>query len=195
MNVRFFRSVGDPAALPRDGLPEVGFAGRSNVGKSSLINSLVGRKRLAMTSSTPGKTRTINFYRVEEYLYLVDLPGYGFARVGKAVRESWRQLIEGYFRQSRHLRGVVLITDLRHEPSPLDLQMAEWVRSLSLPFVVAATKADKLSSAQLPAQLRLHREAFLQRGAEEVLPYSAVDGRGRRELWAAIERWTGFRPR
>ncbi|MDZ7372400.1 MAG: ribosome biogenesis GTP-binding protein YihA/YsxC [candidate division KSB1 bacterium] len=194
MNVRFYRAVGDLQNLPRDGLPEVSFAGRSNVGKSSLINSLVGRKGLASTSSTPGKTRTINFYRVEEHLYLVDLPGYGFASVAKAMRENWRSLIEGYFRSSRSLRGVVLIADLRHEPTPLDRQMAEWLQSLSLPFVVAATKSDKLSTAALQRQLALHQQTFAALGAEEVLAYSAIDGRGRRELWRVITRWTGYRP-
>ena len=194
MNVRFFRAVGNPKDLPRDGLPEVTFAGRSNVGKSSLLNALVGRKRLALVSSNPGKTRTINFYRVDEHLYLVDLPGYGFANVSKEMRMKWRQLIENYFRASQHLRGAVLIVDARHEPSPLDVQMAEWLNSLGIPYVVAATKVDKLSSSQARRNLDEHRRTFDPLGAEEVIEHSAVDGRGRKELWRTITRWTGYKP-
>ena len=194
MNVRFFRAIADLEKLPRDGLPEVAFAGRSNVGKSSLINALVGRRRLAMTSSTPGKTRTINFYRVEERLYFVDLPGYGFARVPGEMRRRWRGLIESYFRTTRNLRGAVVIVDARHEPTELDVQMAEWLRSIPVAFVVAATKSDKLSRPALQLRLKKHREVFLELGAEEVFAYSAVDGTGKKELWRCIQRWTGFRP-
>ena len=189
MNATFHKAVGNAEELPKDGLPEVAFAGRSNVGKSSLINTLLGKKRLAQTSSTPGKTRTINFYRVEEKLYLVDLPGYGFAKVSEAMRRQWRRLIETYFETSEQLRGAVVIVDARHEPTELDVQMARWLADLQIPFLVAATKSDKLSSSALQRALKKHRETFLALGALEVLPFSAVKKTGKKELWQRIWLW------
>ena len=189
MNARFQKAVGNPKELPKDGLPEVAFAGRSNVGKSSLINTLLGQKRLAQTSSTPGKTRTINFYRVEDELYLVDLPGYGFAKVSEKMRRQWRQLIEAYFENSEHLRGAVVIVDARHDPTELDVQMARWLADLDIPFLIATTKTDKLSSSALQRSLKKHRETFLALGAVDVLPFSAVKKTGKRELWRQIWKW------
>ena len=186
MKAHFYRAVGNPKDLPKDGLPEIAFAGRSNVGKSSLINTLLGQKRLALTSSTPGKTRTINFYRVEDQFYLVDLPGYGFAKVSEAMRRQWRRLIESYFENSAHLRGAVVVVDARHDPTELDVQMATWLKELEIPFVVAATKVDKLSVSALQKSLKQHRRTFLALNAVDVLPFSAVKKTGKRELWHHI---------
>ena len=170
---------------PEAGLPEVAFSGRSNVGKSSLINRLVRRKALARVSQHPGKTREINFFRVNDAFLLVDLPGYGYARVSKQMRGAWRQLIEGYLRGSEQLRGIVQLIDSRHPPSPDDRRMLDFLAALGLPTIVALTKIDKLRQPEVPARAaEVARD--LQLDDEQVIPFSAVTGAGRDELAAAI---------
>ena len=166
-------------------LPEVAFAGRSNVGKSSLINKLVRRKKLARVSNTPGRTREINFFEVNGQFVMADLPGYGYAKVSKEKKAAWRPLIEGYLRRSPSLKGVVLLMDVRRIPSQDDLQMLEFLAELGTPTIVVATKIDKVLRAQRDQRLR---ELVLAAGvdAEQVIPFSAVNGEGRDDLAEAI---------
>lgn len=166
-------------------LPEVAFGGRSNVGKSSLLNRLVRRKAFARVSRTPGRTREINFFAVNGTFVLADLPGYGYAKISKARKAEWRPLIEGYLRSSRMLRGVVQLLDVRHDPSPEDLQMLEFLADLGVPTVFAVTKVDKLAKGAVAARVAALTEAI---GAvpEQVIPFSAVTGHGRDELAEAL---------
>jgi GTP-binding protein len=170
---------------PEPGLPEVAFGGRSNVGKSSLINRLLHRRAFARVSQHPGKTREINFYRVNDRFYLVDLPGYGYARVSAAMRNAWARLIEGYLRNAPELRGVVQLVDARHEPTPDDLAMVEFLAEVGLPTVVCLTKMDKVRPKERDAVAR-DRARQLGLEPEQVIPFSAVTGDGRDELAAAI---------
>jgi GTP-binding protein len=170
---------------PEPTLPEVAFAGRSNVGKSSVINRLVNRKKLARVSNTPGRTREINFFRVNDDFVLVDLPGYGYAKISKEARAAWKPLIEGYLRTSPTLRGIVQLLDARHDPSRDDLQMLEFLAELGVPTIVVATKTDKLPRAQVAERVRdLARRAGVDE--DQVIPFSAVTGAGRADLAEAI---------
>lgn len=170
---------------PETKLPEVAFAGRSNVGKSSLINALVHRRKLARVSNTPGRTREINFFAVNDEFVLADLPGYGYARVSKEKRAAWRPLIEGYLRGSPTLRGVVQLLDARRSPSEDDLQMLEFLAHVATPTIIVATKVDKVLKAQrTPRIAALAGEAGVE--LEQVIPFSAVTGEGRDELAEAI---------
>lgn len=175
-NARFAASYGTLGQLPDPTTPEVSFAGRSNVGKSSLLNRLVGRKALAKVSSQPGKTANINFFDVDG-ITLVDLPGYGYAKVGKAERERWAGLIDGYYHQERSFNLVVSLVDIRHDAQKLDVQMLDFLRSEELPFVVALTKADKLSRPkQARARDTLARQFGIDR--EQLLVTSSETGQG-----------------
>ncbi len=170
---------------PPSGLPEVAFAGRSNVGKSTLLNRLVRRRALARVSRTPGRTQEINFFRVNDAFILVDLPGYGYARVSKERREQWRPLIEGYLSSSPSLRGVVQLIDARHEPTPDDRAMLDYLAGLAVPTLVVATKIDKLSAAAGPLRVEsLCTELGLD--ATQIIAFSAVTGLGRDELADAV---------
>ena len=170
---------------PEPSLPEVAFAGRSNVGKSSLLNRLVRRKKFARVSNTPGRTREINFFRVNAAFILVDLPGYGYARISKEQRAGWRPLIEGYMRRSPQLRGIVQLLDARHDPTPDDRQMLDFLAELGVPSIIVFTKIDKLTPAQ--ATMRIAElSAALGLEQEQIIPFSAVTGRGRDELAEAI---------
>ena len=182
--VYFVASAGRPADFPTYGQPEIAFVCRSNVGKSSLINSLVSVKGLARTSQTPGKTQTINFFRANESFYLVDLPGYGYAKVPQTVRKQWQQLIESYLINRSTLRLVILIVDVRHEPSEADIQMKGWLEHYGIPYRIVATKADKLSNNQ-----RRQAEKVLRTGLanDQVILYSAVTGLGKADVWQAIQ--------
>jgi len=177
---------------PEAKLPEVAFAGRSNVGKSSLINKLVRNKKLARVSNTPGRTREINFFEVNGLFILADLPGYGYARVSKERKAAWRPLIEGYLRGSPALRGVVQLLDARRAPSEDDLHMLEFLARVGTPTIVVATKIDKLPRAERVARIAdLSREAGMD--ADQVIPFSAVSGEGRDELAGAIVHLVGGR--
>ncbi len=185
-SVEFVKSVADLQGLPKDGLPEVAVAGRSNVGKSSLLNALFARKRLARTSSTPGKTRYLNYFCVDRRFYLVDLPGYGYARVSKREAAQWRALIERYITESPHLRGVIVLIDSRLGPTELDRQLLAWLDGLDVPRVVVATKSDKLSRGALLSQLGRYAAALEPVYRGKIVPFSATTGQGNKEVWRAL---------
>jgi len=180
----FLRAVGRPAELPPPGPPEVAFAGRSNVGKSSALNALVGRKALARTSKTPGRTQTINFYALGEAARLVDLPGYGYARVPRTMRMQWRELVGAYLRSAHALVGVVLLMDARHPLTPLDLQLIEWLGER--PMHVLLSKADKLSRR---AQGELLHDVRRRLGRNSVRLFSSVTRQGVDECRDLLELW------
>ena len=168
--------------LPVNDLPEVAFAGRSNVGKSSLINCVLGRRSLARTSAQPGKTQTLNFYKLNSAMYLVDLPGYGYAKTSKTEREKWGDMIARYLETSEMLRAVFLLLDIRHEPSLQDKQMYEYINYLELQPIVIATKADKLSRSQIEAHLKMIRDSLEADDELIIVPFSSVSGSGREDV-------------
>lgn len=195
MPVEFVVSAHGPDQFPKDRLPEVAFVGRSNVGKSSLLNALVrgsgrrrsrpagaSRKALARTSQTPGRTRAINFFRVERRVYFADLPGYGYARVSRAEQDRWKRLAEAYLDAREPLRLVVLIVDIRHGPTALDRQMKDWLDAAGQAYCVAATKSDKLKRVARSRSVRSIKETFAP-----PIPISAVSGEGVKQLWRAID--------
>ena len=186
-SAEFVASVGMLNQIPADALPEIAFAGRSNVGKSSLLNRLFNRKSLAKISSTPGKTRTLNYYRVNGAFYLVDLPGYGYARRAHEERQQWAGLVNGFLHDRASLRGIVHLVDARHDPSEGDLEMVRWLLHAQKPFLVAATKADKLSGNRLKSQLDRTAGILLELGDLDLLPFSAKTGRGREAVWSWIQ--------
>lgn len=177
---------GITSKLPNNTQPEFAFAGKSNVGKSSLINGLMNRKNLARTSSEPGKTQTINFYHVNSEFYLVDLPGYGYAKRAKGEVEKWGKMIENYLHTSRVLKNVFLLIDIRHEPSANDIQMYEWIVHQGFEPIIIATKADKLNKSQLPKAIKLIRQTLNMPEDELLIPYSAVTKKGREEIYDII---------
>lgn len=186
-SARFVCSAVAPHQYPTNGLPEVVFFGRSNVGKSSLINSLLRVSGLARTSATPGRTQHINFFRIDEAFYFVDLPGYGYARAPEEVREGWAAMIETYLNDRPQIALGVLIVDARLDPTPLDRQMHDWMGAGQLACCVAATKADKLSNNRLTTSLAVLKRAY----GPHVIPYSSVTGKGREEIWRVIRDLTG----
>jgi GTP-binding protein len=189
-STRFVKSAFEEEQWPGDRRPEVAFMGRSNVGKSSLINSLLRVKGLARTSSTPGRTQALNYFLINERFYFVDLPGYGFARVPREVRESWGGMVAGYLAKREPLVLSIHIVDSRHEPTTLDLQLREWLLFNGKPFLTVATKSDKLSQNELHKNLARARKTLDAVGGGaggEVVAYSAVTGRGRERVWHAIE--------
>ena len=183
MVAEFVVSANRPEQFPADGLSEVAFLGRSNVGKSSLLNALIGQKKLAFTSSTPGRTQTINFYRVEGRSYFVDLPGYGYARVPRGFQDQWRELIESYLSQRAELELCFLVLDSRRGWMEKDLLLKGWLEKEGRPYLVIATKMDKLNQAEQQRSL-----AAIRKIAPEPLPFSAITGRGMREIWQAISK-------
>lgn len=187
-NVSLETVCGITSALPENRLPEIAFAGKSNVGKSSLINAVMNRKSLARTSAQPGKTQTINFYNVNGAFYLVDLPGYGYAKVSEEVKAKWGKMVERYLRQSRQLKAVFLLIDIRHEPSANDRQMYDWIISQGYHPIIIATKLDKLKRSQVPSALKTVREG-LKAGKETIiLSFSALTKQGREEIYEVIDR-------
>lgn len=179
---------GPTSKLPETKYPEIAFAGKSNVGKSSLINALINRKSLARTSSQPGKTQTINFYNVNKELYFVDLPGYGYAKVSKEEQARWGALIEKYLQTSKQLKAVFLLIDIRHEVKAHDKEMYDWIRYNGYDPVIIATKADKISRNQMAKQMKVIREGLGVAKASDItiLPFSALTKQGRDEIWDAI---------
>lgn len=188
---RFVCSMSAFREFPGQGLPEIAMAGKSNVGKSSLINSLTGNGKLARTSSEPGKTRLVNLYEINEAFFLVDLPGYGFARAPKQERDKWAAMIEGYLTQSKNLRRVYQLVDLRHAPTEDDAMMVRYLRHYDIPFTVVATKADKLSKAQRGRNIPVICRT-LEVQPWEVLTYSSKDGTGREKLLELLEQETAI---
>ncbi|HIS32094.1 MAG TPA: YihA family ribosome biogenesis GTP-binding protein [Candidatus Limivivens intestinipullorum] len=178
---------GYTSRLPENPCMEVAFAGKSNVGKSSLINGLMNRKSLARTSSQPGKTQTINYYNVNDQVYLVDLPGYGYAKVSQAEKEKWGKLIERYLHGSKQLRAVFLLVDIRHEPSENDRQMYEWICYNGFEPIIIATKLDKLKRSQAAKHVKMVKDGLKVRPGTVVIPFSAETKQGREEIWALID--------
>ncbi|MCI6017684.1 MAG: ribosome biogenesis GTP-binding protein YihA/YsxC [Clostridiales bacterium] len=180
---------GITSKLPENSLPEVAFAGKSNVGKSSLINGLMNRKSYARTSAQPGKTQTINFYNINEALYFVDLPGYGYAKVSKETKEKWGKMIERYLRGSAQLRLVFLLIDIRHEPSANDIGMYQWIVHNGFYPVIIATKSDKLNRSQVPKHVKMIKNTLQVAEGTPIVPFSAVTKQGRDEIWQLIETY------
>ncbi|BFT74965.1 ribosome biogenesis GTP-binding protein YihA/YsxC [Paenibacillus sp. P36] len=184
----FVISAVGPSQYPEDALPEIALAGRSNVGKSSLINCLISRKNLARTSSQPGKTQTLNYYKVNQDLYFVDLPGYGYAKVSKTKREQWGKFIENYLLNRETLRLVMQLVDLRHPPSKDDQAMYEWLRHNDVPVLVVATKADKIPKSQWAKHLKIVRETLGMDKGVQPLMFSSELTLGKDELWGILEQ-------
>ena len=182
-SAEFIKSAFEPSHWVTDGRPEIAFLGRSNVGKSSLINSLLNRKGLARTSNTPGRTQSINFFLINEAFYFVDLPGYGYARVSKATRSEWRTMAEGYLFNRRPLVLCIQLIDSRHSPTDLDVQLGAWLAHNSMKRLVVATKIDKLSQKEKSRSLAV---AALSFPGEKIITYSAKTGLGRDGLWNEI---------
>ena len=187
-NVNLETVCGITSKLPENTLPEITFAGKSNVGKSSLINALMNRKSYARISATPGKTQTINFYNINQEFYLVDLPGYGYAKVSEQEKQKWGQMVERYLHGSKQLRAVFLLIDIRHDPSANDKLMYDWILSGGYHPVIIATKLDKLKRSQVQKHVKMVREGL---GVEKdgiVIPFSAETKQGREEIWELIDR-------
>lgn len=183
---------GVTSKLPLTDKPEIAFAGKSNVGKSSLINGLMNRKSLARISSQPGKTQTINYYNINNCMYLVDLPGYGYAKVSIAEKEKWGKMIENYLHTSKQLKAVFLLIDIRHEPSANDKQMYEWIVCQGYEPIIIATKLDKIKRSQVAKHISMIRKGLAVKPGTEVLPYSALTKQGREEIWALMDGLLGF---
>lgn len=178
---------GITSALPQNALPEIAFAGKSNVGKSSLINGLMNRKNYARTSAQPGKTQTINFYNINEELYFVDLPGYGYANAAVEVKAKWGKMIERYLRSSKQLKAVFLLVDIRHDPSANDKQMYDWILANGYEPIIIATKLDKIKRSQTDKHLKALRTGLGAPGTSILLPYSALTKQGRDEIYECIQ--------
>ena len=186
-NVNLETVCGIASKLPESTLPEIAFAGKSNVGKSSLINALMNRKALARTSAQPGKTQTINFYNINDAMYLVDLPGYGYAKVSQEVKEQWGKLVERYLHGSGKLRAVFLLIDIRHEPSANDKRMYEWIVYNGYDPIIIATKLDKINRSQIQKHLKMVRTGLNVKPGTAILPFSALTKQGREEIWEQME--------
>ena len=186
VTANFIGSFAHLKQLPKDKLPEIAFAGRSNVGKSSLINCLLNRKKIALTSSTPGKTRLLNYYLINDNFYFVDLPGYGFAKVTRSERLSWKKLIESYIVNNKNLRGIVQIIDSRHGITNLDQEMLSWIHYIGLPFILVATKTDKLPNSKREHLLKLIKQEGREFEPVDIFGFSTVSKQGKHEIWQSI---------
>lgn len=187
-NVSLETVIGVTSKIPENQMPEIAFAGKSNVGKSSLINALMNRKSLARTSAQPGKTQTINFYNINDALYFVDLPGYGYAKVSLEAKEKWGKMVERYLKKSRQLKAVFLLIDIRHEPSANDRQMYEWILSNGYRPIIIATKMDKLNRSQIQKHVKMVKQGLEVDSNTIVIPFSAVSKQGRDEIYALIDK-------
>jgi GTP-binding protein len=187
-NVTLETVCGITSTIPDNALAEVAFAGKSNVGKSSLINALMNRKALARTSAQPGKTQTINFYNINDKMYLVDLPGYGYANAGVEIKAKWGQMIENYLKVSKQLRAVFLLIDIRHDPSENDAMMYDWMLHQGYAPIIIATKADKLKRAQIPKHVEAIKKGLSVEPETVIIPFSAETKQGREDIWELIDR-------
>ena len=188
-NVALETVCGVTSVLPENTKMEVAFAGKSNVGKSSLINALMNRKSLARTSAQPGKTQTINFYNINDAMYLVDLPGYGYAKVSQSEKEKWGKLIERYLQKSQMLKAVFLLIDIRHDPSANDKMMYDWIVYNGYDPIIIATKLDKIKRSQLQKQVKAIKTGLNMKSDGIVIPFSAETKQGREEIWNLIDSW------
>jgi len=186
-NVEMVISAVRPEQYPEDGLPEFALAGRSNVGKSSFINRMIGRKALARISSKPGKTQTLNFYKIEEQLFFVDVPGYGYAKVSKTERAAWGKMIEKYFTAREPLKAVVLIVDLRHSPTNDDCMMYDFLKHYNIPCIVIATKCDKIPKGKWDKHKKIVRETLQMDKQDPLIVFSSEKGIGFEQAWGEIE--------
>ncbi len=183
---------GITSKLPENTKPEIAFAGKSNVGKSSLINGLLNRKSFARTSAQPGKTQTINFYNINDFMYCVDLPGYGYAKVSRDVQEKWGKMIENYLHKSQMLKAVFLLIDIRHEPSANDKNMYQWILHYGYKPIIIATKLDKIKRSQLQKQIKLIKQGLEAEKDTIIIPFSAETKQGREEIWQLIDNIVGW---
>lgn len=188
-NVNLEIVIGVTSKIPETALPEVAFAGKSNVGKSSLINALMRRKSYARTSSQPGKTQTINFYNINELMYLVDLPGYGYAKVSESVKAKWGKMIEKYLRTSKQLKQVFLLIDIRHDPSANDKMMYDWIVENGFRPIIVATKLDKIKRSQVQKQVKAVRNGLGLRKEDVLIPFSSETKQGLEELWKYVDSY------
>ncbi|PKH09261.1 ribosome biogenesis GTP-binding protein YihA/YsxC [Planomicrobium sp. MB-3u-38] len=186
-NVELVISAVRPDQYPEDGLPEFALAGRSNVGKSSFINKMIGRKSMARISSKPGKTQTLNFYKIEEQLFYVDVPGYGYAKVSKSEREAWGKMIERYITDREPLRAVIQIVDLRHPPSRDDIAMYDFMKHYDIPCIIIATKADKIPKGKWDKHKKIVRDTLEMEKTDPLIVFSSETGLGKEEAWKEIE--------
>ncbi len=186
-NVELETVCGVTSKLPENTLPEVAFAGKSNVGKSSLINALMNRKALARTSSSPGKTQTINFYNVNKAMYLVDLPGYGYTKIAESEKRKWGVMVENYLHSSKQLKAVFLLIDIRHDPSENDRMMYDWILRQGYPPMIIATKLDKVKRSQVQKQLKAIRDGLNLESGTVIFPFSALSKQGREEIWGYMD--------
>ncbi len=187
-NVNLETVCGVTSKLPQNTLPEFAFAGKSNVGKSSLINGLMNRKSLARTSSSPGKTQTINYYNINNEMYFVDLPGYGYATANEKVKATWGKMIEDYLHQSKQIRAVFLLVDIRHAPSENDRIMYDWILDRGYQPVIIATKLDKIKKSQVAKQLKLICDTLDVVDDTIVIPYSSLNKQGREEIYELLDK-------
>ena len=186
-NINLETVCGITSKLPENTLPEIAFAGKSNVGKSSLINALMNRKSYARISATPGKTQTINFYTINEEMYLVDLPGYGYAKVSEQEKIQWGKLIERYLHTSKQLKAVFLLIDIRHDPSANDKMMYQWILDQGYQPIIIATKLDKIKRSQIQKNVKAIREGLKVKPGTVIIPFSSETKQGRDELWEVID--------
>ena len=188
INTEFVTGAVSSKQYPKEAFPEFAFVGRSNVGKSSLIRSLLNRKKLVRISSTPGKTREINFFRINEKLMFADLPGYGFARVTPTLQKKWKQMIEEYLNNREPLMAIVFIVDIRRKPTELDITLKEWLEDLGRNYILVITKSDKLSGPERSKQTKLIKSAFMGENALAAVTYSSKNHLGRKELWSQLQK-------
>jgi GTP-binding protein len=191
-NVNLETVCGITSEFPENDKPEIAFAGKSNVGKSSLINTLMNRKALARTSSSPGKTQTINYYNINEALYFVDLPGYGYAKTPESVKEKWGKMVERYLITSKQLKLIFLLIDIRHEPSNNDRNMYEWIVYHGFMPVIVATKLDKINRSQIVKHVKMIKEGIGVKAETKIFPFSSLTKQGKDEIWDYIEDVCGL---
>lgn len=191
-NARYERTAVNPDQYPADCLPEIAFVGRSNIGKSSIINCLLNKRNLAHVGATPGKTREINFYNIDDRFYFVDLPGYGYAKVSKAKKASWNQMIESYLYSRTNLKLIIMLVDVRHTPSDLDRTMYEWILNRPVSVIVVAMKTDKIPRTQLPNRLLDIRTTLNMQAETALIPFSTMTKQGINELWGQITVFTNI---